>query len=313
MQREITRGNVRDLVRKGARGGARQLQDRDAAVQHGPARLQEVPELPPQARLPAAVQGIQVGRRPAKRLRVPGSPLSLPVKTDQTSRHDCAFGQWTCSRTRPNARILYSLKRQVVERRTADRPREGSWFLWCVHGRSDYPRPVVPARVRQTGASRSRPRRASGGAAGPASQAAPPPGQKPRRAAKPGQKPATPPVHAATAAPRRPTTSSGRTMCWQVLFWRRRTSTSDVTVRPDGMISLPMLNDIQAAGPDARAAAQKDHRAGEAVLRDPAVTVIVKHDQQPEGVHHRPGRASPGPIRSPRRRRCCSSSRWPAA
>ena len=41
-----------------ARGGARQLQDRRAAVQHGAARLQAVPELPAQARLPAAVQGV---------------------------------------------------------------------------------------------------------------------------------------------------------------------------------------------------------------------------------------------------------------
>ena len=58
MQREITRGNVRDLVRKGPGGRARQLQDRGEALQHGVARLQAVPELPAEARLPAAVQGI---------------------------------------------------------------------------------------------------------------------------------------------------------------------------------------------------------------------------------------------------------------
>src|SRR5262249_36862160 len=43
-------------------GGARQLQDRRATLQHGNARLQEVPQLPPQARVPAAVP--RLSRRP---------------------------------------------------------------------------------------------------------------------------------------------------------------------------------------------------------------------------------------------------------
>ena len=41
-----------------SRGSARELQDRAATVQHGAARLQAVPQLPAEARLPAAVQRI---------------------------------------------------------------------------------------------------------------------------------------------------------------------------------------------------------------------------------------------------------------
>ena len=52
MEREITRANVREVVRHGPRGGARQLQDRGAPVQHGIARLQAVPEFPAETRLP---------------------------------------------------------------------------------------------------------------------------------------------------------------------------------------------------------------------------------------------------------------------
>src|SRR5687767_14752196 len=33
-----------------------------------------------------------------------------------------------------------------------------------------------------------------------------------------------------------------------VTFWRDKELSADVVVRPDGMISLPLLNDIRAAG-----------------------------------------------------------------
>ena len=57
MQREITKQRPRPGP-EGARGGARQLQDRLPALQHGAERLQAVPQLPAQARLPAALQGV---------------------------------------------------------------------------------------------------------------------------------------------------------------------------------------------------------------------------------------------------------------
>ena len=58
MAREITRQNVRDVDPQGPRGSQGQLQDRLQAVQHRVGRLQEVPELPPEARLPASVQRV---------------------------------------------------------------------------------------------------------------------------------------------------------------------------------------------------------------------------------------------------------------
>ena len=33
-----------------------------------------------------------------------------------------------------------------------------------------------------------------------------------------------------------------------VVFWRDKDMSADVVVRPDGKISLPLLNDVQAAG-----------------------------------------------------------------
>src|SRR4051794_24350474 len=33
-----------------------------------------------------------------------------------------------------------------------------------------------------------------------------------------------------------------------VVFWREREMSSDVLVRPDGRISLPLLNDVEVAG-----------------------------------------------------------------
>ncbi len=63
MQREITRGNVRDLVRKGLEDARGNYKIVAQAVQHGVARLQAVPELPAEARLPAAVQGVPAVRR----------------------------------------------------------------------------------------------------------------------------------------------------------------------------------------------------------------------------------------------------------
>ena len=51
------------------RGGAWQLQDRGETLQYGVARLQAVPELPPQARLPDPLQGIPLGSGPVLRHR----------------------------------------------------------------------------------------------------------------------------------------------------------------------------------------------------------------------------------------------------
>lgn len=61
-----------------------------------------------------------------------------------------------------------------------------------------------------------------------------------------------------------------------VLFWRDEAMSIDATVRPDGKITLPMLNDVQAAGftPE-RLRAQIAELAKE-FIDAPNVTVVVR-------------------------------------
>ena len=62
----------------------------------------------------------------------------------------------------------------------------------------------------------------------------------------------------------------------QILFWREKEMSAEVVVRPDGHISLPLLNDIKAAGltPDALRLSVME-MAGRYV-EDPNATVVVK-------------------------------------
>jgi polysaccharide export outer membrane protein len=61
-----------------------------------------------------------------------------------------------------------------------------------------------------------------------------------------------------------------------ISFWRDKELSADVVVRPDGRISLPLLNDVQAAGltPDQLRGALL--QAAELLLDDPNATVVVK-------------------------------------
>jgi len=61
-----------------------------------------------------------------------------------------------------------------------------------------------------------------------------------------------------------------------VVFWREKDMSGEVSVRPDGKISLPLLNDVQAAGltPEQLRLALTE-RAGK-LFEEPSVTVVVK-------------------------------------
>lgn len=61
-----------------------------------------------------------------------------------------------------------------------------------------------------------------------------------------------------------------------VIFWREKDMSADVVVRPDGKISLPMLNDVPAAGLTPEALAAVVAKAGTKFVRDAGATVIVK-------------------------------------
>jgi polysaccharide export outer membrane protein len=61
-----------------------------------------------------------------------------------------------------------------------------------------------------------------------------------------------------------------------VVFWRDKDLSAEVVVRPDGKISLPMLNDVAAAGMTAEQLAAEVRKAAAKFIRDPGATVIVK-------------------------------------
>jgi len=63
-----------------------------------------------------------------------------------------------------------------------------------------------------------------------------------------------------------------------VVFWREQDKalTTDVVVRPDGKISVPMLNDIPAAGLTPEQLAAAVQQAAGKYIRDAAATVIVR-------------------------------------
>lgn len=61
-----------------------------------------------------------------------------------------------------------------------------------------------------------------------------------------------------------------------ILFWRDTEMTGDVTVRPDGMVTLPLLGDIQAAGLSPDALTKVIEEAASKFQQDPSVTIVVR-------------------------------------
>jgi polysaccharide export outer membrane protein len=61
-----------------------------------------------------------------------------------------------------------------------------------------------------------------------------------------------------------------------IVFWRDKDMSADVTVRPDGKISLPLLNEISAAGYAPGELRVKLTEAAEKFIEDPDVTVVVR-------------------------------------
>jgi polysaccharide export outer membrane protein len=66
-----------------------------------------------------------------------------------------------------------------------------------------------------------------------------------------------------------------------VLFWRDKDMSAEVEVRPDGKISLPVINEIVAAGLTAEQLRARITEAASKFVTDPNVSVVVK------GIHSR--------------------------
>ena len=61
-----------------------------------------------------------------------------------------------------------------------------------------------------------------------------------------------------------------------VVFWRDKDMSADVVVRPDGKITLPLLNDMTAAGLTPTQLREQVVAAAARFLEDPAATIVVK-------------------------------------
>jgi polysaccharide export outer membrane protein len=61
-----------------------------------------------------------------------------------------------------------------------------------------------------------------------------------------------------------------------VVFWRDQEMTGDVTVRPDGMVTLPLLGDIAAAGLTPDVLRELIQKAATKYVQDPSVTIVVR-------------------------------------
>jgi polysaccharide export outer membrane protein len=61
-----------------------------------------------------------------------------------------------------------------------------------------------------------------------------------------------------------------------VVFWREKDMSAEVTVRPDGKISLPLLNDIQAAGLTPEQLRANLEKAAGKFVADPTAGVSIK-------------------------------------
>ncbi len=61
-----------------------------------------------------------------------------------------------------------------------------------------------------------------------------------------------------------------------IVFWNAKELSAEVLVRPDGKISLPILNDVPAAGMTPEQLAESIAKIGTKFVRDAGATVIVK-------------------------------------
>jgi polysaccharide export outer membrane protein len=61
-----------------------------------------------------------------------------------------------------------------------------------------------------------------------------------------------------------------------IVFWREKDMSAEVSVRPDGKISLPLLNDVQASGLTPQQLRDTITEAAKRYIEDPSVSVVVR-------------------------------------
>jgi polysaccharide export outer membrane protein len=81
---------------------------------------------------------------------------------------------------------------------------------------------------------------------------------------------------AAASAPVPPDYVIGTDDVLSVVYWRDKEMSTDVSVRPDGKISLPLLDDLQAAGLTPIELRDRLVEQSKRYIEDPSVTVVVR-------------------------------------
>lgn len=94
------------------------------------------------------------------------------------------------------------------------------------------------------------------------------------------QAPATPPVKAGAAPESLAAVPVdyriGPEDVLSVVFWREKDMSAEVVVRPDGKISLPLLNDVDAAGYTPEQLRVRLMQAAAKYIEEPTASVVVK-------------------------------------
>jgi len=108
-------------------------------------------------------------------------------------------------------------------------------------------------------------------------QQAPPKTQPPPQPAQPAQKPpAAKPAVPGPVVATEPGFTIGPEDVVGIFVWREAEVSGDVAVRPDGMITLPLVRDIKAAGLTPNDLADRIQEALREYITDPSVTVVVR-------------------------------------
>ena len=124
------------------------------------------------------------------------------------------------------------------------------------------------------------------------------PAGQPAAPARGAATPAPPPAVAGTATPAGYVIGPDDALT--VVFWREKELSADVVVRPDGMISLPLINDVRAEGLTPEQLRLALTTAAAKFVEEPTVTVVVK------AIHSRKvfitgqvGKPGPYPLNGP--------------
>jgi polysaccharide export outer membrane protein len=94
--------------------------------------------------------------------------------------------------------------------------------------------------------------------------------------ARPTNPAATPAASVAPIVPSPPGYVIGPDDVLNIVFWREAELSAEVAVRPDGMISLPLLNDVLAGGLTPDQLRDVLTKAARKFVEEPTVTVVVK-------------------------------------